>query len=144
MQRVVDSYREYGGKYSGNVTHKTRPGALVFQDDELARVLKALRRGSAKDKALAKKAYKMLTGFERCPECGRLTTHHVYTDRNKEEWWCEKCQLSERLKNGWSISKLDAVSNFTRREYEELCLMAGLKGVELLSYADEFYGNRQH
>lgn len=98
MQRVVDSYHEYGGKYSGSITHKTRPGALVFQDDELAQVLKALRRGSAKEKALAKKAYKMLTGFERCPECGKLTTHHVYTDRNKEEWWCENASCLSALK----------------------------------------------
>ena len=106
----------------------------------LAQVLKALRRGSKKDRLLAKKAFTVLTGFSKCPECGRLTTHHVYTDRNKEEWHCEKCYLSERLKNGWSISKMDAVKNFTRKEYEELCLMAGLKSVELLNYADKFYG----
>ena len=119
--------------------HEVRHGALIFQDDELAQVLKALRRGSKKDKLLAKKAFTMLTSFARCPECGKLTTHHVYTDKNKEEWQCEKCNLADRLKNGQSISKLDAVKNFTRKEYEELCLRAGFESVKLLKYADEFY-----
>lgn len=140
MERVVDSYKEYGGKWSGSITRKTRSGALIFQDDELAQVLKALRRGSKKDKKLAKKAFIMLTSFARCPECGKLTTHHVYTDRNKEEWQCEKCDAVYRLKNGQQISKWEALKHFTRKEYEELCLMAGLKSVELLNYADEFYG----
>lgn len=139
MQRVVDSYIEYGGKYSGSRTSEIRPGALIFQDDELAQVLKALRRGSAKDKKLARKAFNLLTGFDRCPQCGKLTSEHVY-DGADNSWCCEKCHLANRLKIGWSISKSEALKYFTRKEYEELCLMAGLKSVKLLNYADEFYG----
>ena len=139
MERVVDSYKEYGGKWSGCTFHEVRHGALVFQDDELAQVLKALRRGSSKDKKLAHKAFLMLTGLERCPECGKLTSHRVGTNTNSEGWQCEKCYLAGRLKIGWSISKSDAVKNFTRKEYEELCAQAGLKSVKLLKYADEFY-----
>ena len=139
MQRVVDSYREYGGKWSGSITHEVRPGALIFQDDELAQVLKALRRGSKKDKLLAKKAFYKLTGLSRCPQCGKLTSSHVY-DGADNSWYCEKCHLTNRLKIGWSISKSDALKYFTRKEYEELCLMAGFKSVKLLKYADEFYG----
>lgn len=139
MQRVVDSYREYGGKWSGSIMHEVRPGALIFQDDELAQVLKALRRGSKKDKLLAKKAFYKLTGLSRCPQCGKLTSSHVY-DGADNSWCCEKCHLANRLKIGWSISKSDALKYFTRKEYEELCLMAGFKSVKLLKYADEFYG----
>ena len=142
MERVVDSYTEYGGKHSGSTFHEVRHGALVFQDDELAQVLKALRRGSSKDKKLAHKAFIMLTGFGHCPECGKLTSHQVYTNRNKEEWWCEKCHLKDRLRNGWTISKYDAIKNFTREEYEELCLQAGFDCVKLLNYTDDFYGKR--
>ena len=140
MERVVDSYKEYGGRWSGSEFHEVRDKALIFQDDELAQVLKALRRGSSKDKKLAHKAFIMLTGLRRCPECGKLTSHQFYTDRNKEEWWCEKCHLKDRLKNGWSISKSEALKYFTRKEYEALCLKAGLNSVKLLNYADKFYG----
>lgn len=52
MERVVDSCKEYGGKWSGSTFHKVRHGALVFQDDKLAQVLKALRRGSSKTRSL--------------------------------------------------------------------------------------------
>ena len=114
MERVVDSYKEYGGRWSGSTFHKVRDKALIFQGDELARVLKALRRGSKKDKKLARKAFIMLTSFARCPECGKLTTHHVYTDKNKKEWQCEKCDLIDRLKNGQQISKWEA------KRYKEL------------------------
>ena len=140
MEKVVDSCKEYGGKWSGFTFHKVRHGALVFQDDELAQVLKALRRGSSKDKKLAHRAFLMLTGFSKCPECGRLAAHHVYTDKNQEKWHCEKCHLTGRLKRGWSISKSDAVKNFTREEYEELCMQAKSGKKELLACADEFYG----
>lgn len=139
MQRVVDSYHEYGGKWSGSITHEIRPGALIFQDDELVQVLKALRRGSKKDKLLAKKAFYKLTGLSRCPQCGKLTSLHVY-DGTDNSWCCEKCHLANRLKIGWSISKSEALKYFTRKEYEELCSKAGFKCVKLLKYADEFYG----
>lgn len=139
MERVVDSYKEYGGKWSGSTFHEVRDKALIFQGNELAQVLKALRRGSAKDKKLARKAFNLLTGFDRCPQCGKLTSAHVY-DGADNSWCCEKCHLANRLKIGWSISKSEALKYFTRKEYEELCLMAGLKSVKLLNYADEFYG----
>lgn len=84
----------------------------------------------------------MLTSFAKCPECGRLAAHHVYTDKNKEEWHCEKCYLTSRLKIGWSISKSDAVKNFTREEYEELCMQAKSGKKELLACADEFYSKQ--
>lgn len=139
MERVIDSYREYGGKWSGSTFHEVRDKALIFQGNELAQVLKALRRGSAKDKKLARKAFNLLTGFDRCPQCGKLTSVHVY-DGADNNWCCEKCHLANRLKIGWSISKSEALKYFTRKEYEELCLTAGLKSVKLLNYADEFYG----
>ena len=139
MERAVDSYKEYGGKYSGCTFHEVRDKALIFQGNELAQVLKALRRGSAKDKKLARKAFNLLIGFDRCPQCGKLTSAHVY-DGTGNSWCCEKCHLANRLKIGWSISKSEALKYFTRKEYEELCLMAGLKSVKLLNYADEFYG----
>ena len=139
MDRVVDSYKEYGGKWSGHTFHEVRDKALIFQGNELAQVLKALRRGSAKDKKLARKAFNLLTGFDRCPQCGKLTSVHVY-DGSGNSWCCEKCHLKARLKAGCSISKYEAVKNFTRKEYEELCSLAGFSCVKLLKYAEEFYG----
>ena len=141
MERVVDSYKEYGGKYSGCTFHEVRSKALIFQGNELAQVLKALRRGSAKDKKLARKAFNLLTGFDRCPQCGKLTSSgHVY-DGTGNNWCCEKCHLANRLKIGWSISKSEALHYFTREEYENLSLQAPLdKSTKLLSYADDIYG----
>ena len=141
MERVVDTYKEYGGKYSGCTFHEVRSKALIFQGNELAQVLKALRRGSAKDKKLARKAFNLLTGFDRCPQCGKLTSSgHIY-DGTGNNWCCEKCHLANRLKIGWSISKSEALHYFTREEYENLSLQAPLdKSTKLLSYADDIYG----
>lgn len=141
MKRYVVDYVEYGGKYSGTRSSSVVDKALVFENDELAQVLKALRRGSAKDKKLARKAFNLLTGFDRCPQCGKLTSSgHVY-DGTGNSWCCERCHLANRLKIGWSISKSEALHYFTREEYEDLSLQAPLdKSTKLLSYADDIYG----
>ena len=139
MERVVDTYKEYGGKWSGSTFHEVRDKALIFQGNELAQVLKALRRGSAKDKKLARKAFNLLTGFDRCPQCGKLTSSHVYDGSGNS--WCEKCHLANRLKIGWSISKSEALKYFTREQYEELAAQAPLeKSTQLLNCTDKFYG----
>lgn len=62
---------EYGGKHSGCTTYVPTSDELVLDREDIAYVLKALRRGTGEDKAFAKRMFDTLCPATRCECCGR-------------------------------------------------------------------------
>lgn len=69
----LESYtvREYGGKHSGSVSTHYKDDAIVLDREDIAYVMKALRRGCAEDKEFAKKMFDMRRPHTHCDCCGR-------------------------------------------------------------------------
>ena len=57
----LESYtvREYGGRHSGGIKTRQKNDAIVLDREDIAYVLKALRRECAEDKEFAKKMFDM-------------------------------------------------------------------------------------
>lgn len=66
------SYRvvEYGGRHSGCTSTRHTSDELVLDREDIAYVMKVLRRGSEDDKAFAKKMFGTLCPHIRCDCCG--------------------------------------------------------------------------
>lgn len=66
------SYRvvEYGGRHSGYASTRRASDELVLDREDIAYVMKALRRGSEDDKAFAKKMFGTLCPHIHCDCCG--------------------------------------------------------------------------
>lgn len=71
MRRNAHRCIEYGGKYNGRVTNVPTSDELVLNRKDIAYVLKALRRGTKKDKAFAKRIFDTLCPATHCDCCGR-------------------------------------------------------------------------
>lgn len=71
MKRNTYRVVEYGGKHSGSVSQVPTSDELVLGREDLAYVLKALRRGNSKDREFAKKMFDTLQPHVHCECCGR-------------------------------------------------------------------------
>ena len=90
----LESYtvREYGGHHSGSISTCYKDDAIVLDREDIAYVMKALRRGCAEDKEFAKKMFGILRPHTHCDCCGRRlnddenSTHAMYS-----KILCYKC-----------------------------------------------------
>ena len=90
----LESYtvREYGGRHSGSISTCYKDDAIVLDREDIAYVMKALRRGRAEDKEFAKKMFDMMCPHTYCDCCGRRlnddenSTHAMYS-----KTLCYKC-----------------------------------------------------
>lgn len=62
---------EYGGKYSGSTSYAYTSDELVLEREDIAFVLKSLRRGNENDKAFARRMFNTLCPSVHCESCGR-------------------------------------------------------------------------
>lgn len=90
----LESYtvREYGGKYSGSTSIQYKNDAIVLDREDIAYVMKALRRGCAEDKEFAKKMFDMRKPHTYCDCCGRrlnIDKNNAHKMFNKT--LCYKC-----------------------------------------------------
>lgn len=69
----LESYtvREYGGRHSGSEYTRYKDDAVVLDREDVAYVMKALRRGRAEDREFAKKMFDMMRPHTHCDCCGR-------------------------------------------------------------------------
>lgn len=91
MKNVIDKIKVYDVGHYPYTKERVRQKALILEGDELAYIIKLLRRGSVKDKQFARKMFKCLTGFDHCPECGKLTRQCEYSENNRKRWQCKNC-----------------------------------------------------
>jgi len=71
MERQTYRTVEYGGRHSGHVSYTPTSDALVLDREDLAYVLKALRRGAESDRTFARKMFHTLLPVVHCASCGR-------------------------------------------------------------------------
>jgi hypothetical protein len=90
----LESYtvREYGGRHSGSISTRYKDDAIVLDREDIAYVMKALRRGRTEDKEFAKKMFDMMCPHTYCDCCGRRlnddenSVHAMYS-----KTLCYKC-----------------------------------------------------
>lgn len=83
---------EYGGKHSGSTSYEYTSDELILEREDIAFVLKSLRRGNENDKAFASRMFNTLCPVVHCESCGRRMADddsrvHKFGDRTL----CHKC-----------------------------------------------------
>ena len=127
----LESYtvREYGGRHSGSISTRYKDDAIVLDREDIAYVMKALRRGCAEDKEFAKKMFDMMCPHTYCNCCGRRlndsknNTHTMYS-----KTLCYKCwfimedidYIRSMKKYGYKSTPLDLLKS-VQKAREEWC-----------------------
>lgn len=71
MNRQTYRTVEYGGRHSGSVSYTPTSDALVLNREDLAYVIRALRRGTDSDRKFAQRMFNTLLPVVHCASCGR-------------------------------------------------------------------------
>ena len=129
MQRGSYELVEYGGKHSGSTSTQYTSDELVLNREDIAYVMKALRRGNASDQAFARKMFSTLCPHTHCDCCNHwLSTAkddpHIWSDKTL----CYKCwfilsdidYIRQSIKYGCKGSPDDIMKD-VRQAREEWC-----------------------
>jgi len=129
MRRETYTVREYGGRHRGSISTRYKNDALVLNREDIAYVMKSLRRGCAEDREFAKKMFDTLCPHTYCDCCGRrLNYDENGTNEMYSKTLCYKCwfimedidYIRSMKKYGTNSTPLDMLKS-VQKAREEWC-----------------------